>query len=75
MSGTIFWPQQSKGGIGNVHGSHYPVVIQMKREPLTAIDKSWVAEAEKRFAAWKRKATRAVAASTALRGIRKELRH
>lgn len=75
MSGTIFWPQQSKGGIGNVHGSHYPVVIQMKQEPLTAVDKAWIAEAEKRFAAWKQKAAKAVAARTALGEIRKELRH
>jgi len=75
VSGIIFWPQQSKGGIGNVYGSHYPVVIQMKQELLTAVDKAWIAEAEKRFAAWKRKATRAAAISTALREIRKELRH
>lgn len=75
MSGTIFWSQRSKGGIGSVHGSHYPVVIQMKQEPLTAVDKAWIAEAEKRFAAWKRKATKAGAARTALSEIRKELCH
>ena len=51
------------------------LLVQMKHEPLTAVDEAWIAEAEKRFTAWKRKATRAVAASTALRGIRKELRH
>lgn len=51
------------------------LLVQMKREPLTAVDETWVAEAEKRFAAWKRKATKTVAASTTLRGIRKELCH
>ncbi len=51
------------------------LLVQMKREPLTAADEAWIAEAEKRLTAWKRKATRAVTARTALRGIRKELRH
>jgi uncharacterized protein YukE len=48
---------------------------QMTHEPLTAVDEAWIAEAEKRFAAWKRKATKAVAAYAALREVRKELRH
>ncbi len=48
---------------------------QAQNVPLAAVDEAWIAEAEKRFAAWKRKATKAVAASTALREIRKELRH
>lgn len=51
------------------------LLVQMKREPLTAVDEAWIAEAEKRFAAWKRKAAKTVAASTALREIRKEFRH
>lgn len=51
------------------------LLVQMKREPPTAVDETWIAEAEKRFAAWKRKATKTVAASTALREIRKELSH
>jgi len=46
---------------------------QMKREPLTAVDEAWVAEAEKRFSAWKRKTTKTVSAAKALRDIRKEL--
>lgn len=49
------------------------LLVQMKHEPLTAVDESWIAEAEKRFAAWKRKATKAVIARTALREIREEL--
>lgn len=50
------------------------LLVQMKREPLTVVDEAWIAEAEKRFAAWKRKATKTVAARTALREIREELR-
>lgn len=49
------------------------LLVQMKHEPLTAVDESWIAEAEKRFAAWKRKATKAVIARTTLREIREEL--
>jgi Putative addiction module component len=51
------------------------LLVQMKHEPLTAVDEAWIAETEKRFAAWKRKAIRAVAAPTALRKIRMELCH
>lgn len=51
------------------------LLMQMKREPLTAVDEAWVVEAEKRFAAWRRKATKAVSARTALRDIRKDLSH
>jgi hypothetical protein len=47
----------------------------MKHEPLTAVDEAWIAEAEKRFGAWKRKATKTVSAGKALGEIRKELRH
>ncbi|MDP3091985.1 MAG: addiction module protein [Nitrospira sp.] len=50
------------------------LLVQMKHEPLTAVDEAWIAEAEKRFAAWKRKATKAVVARTALCEIREELR-
>lgn len=49
--------------------------MQMKHEPLTAVDEAWVAEAEKRFGAWKRKATKTVSVGKALREIRKEFRH
>jgi hypothetical protein len=51
------------------------LLVQMRREPLTVVDEAWVAEAEKRFTAWKRKATKTVSARKALREIRKELRH
>lgn len=51
------------------------LLVQMKHEPLTAVDEAWIAVAEKRFASWKRKATKGVVARTALREIRKELRH
>lgn len=51
------------------------LLVQMKHEPLTAVDESWIAEAEKRFGVWKRKATKTVSAGKALREIRKELRH
>lgn len=47
---------------------------EMQDEPLTAVDEAWVAEAGKRFSAWKRKATQTVSAEKALRDIRKELR-
>jgi len=51
------------------------LLAQMEDERLTAVDEAWVAEAEKRFSAWKRKTTKAISAEKALRDIRKELRH
>jgi hypothetical protein len=45
----------------------------MQDEPLTAVDEAWVAEAEKRFSAWKRRGAKTVSAATALQAIRKEL--
>jgi len=45
----------------------------MEDEPLTAVDKAWVAEAERRFSAWKRKKTKAISATKAVEAIRKEL--
>ena len=50
------------------------LLAEMEDEPLTAVDKAWVAEAERRFSAWKRRGTKAVAATKALADIRKELR-
>ena len=50
------------------------LLVQMKDEPLTAVDEAWIAEAEKRFAAWKRAVTKTVAARIELREIRMELR-
>jgi hypothetical protein len=51
------------------------LLAQMADERLTFVDEAWVAEAEKRFSAWKRKTTKAISAEKALRDIRKELRH
>jgi hypothetical protein len=51
------------------------LLMQMKREPLTAVDEAWIAEAEKRLSAWKRKTAKPVSARKALREIRKEVRH
>lgn len=50
------------------------LLAQMEDEPLTAIDEAWVAEAERRFVAWKRKKAKALAAGKAIADIRKELR-
>lgn len=50
------------------------LLVQMKREPLTAVDEAWITEAEKRFSAWKRKATKTVSAAKAVRDIRREIR-
>jgi hypothetical protein len=47
----------------------------MKQEPRTMVDEAWVLEAERRFAVWKRKKTKTVSAATALRDLRKDLRH
>jgi hypothetical protein len=49
------------------------LLVEMQDEPLTAVDEAWVVEAEKRFSAWMRKATKTVSAGKALRDIRKEL--
>jgi len=50
------------------------LLAQMEDEPLTAVDEAWVAEAERRFSAWKRKRTKALTATKAIADIRKELR-
>ena len=49
------------------------LLIEMQDEPLTAVDEAWVAEAERRFSAWKRKGAKTVSAVKALQTIRKEL--
>ncbi|THJ21440.1 MAG: hypothetical protein CAF45_011440 [Nitrospira sp. CG24E] len=51
------------------------LLVQMKHKPLTAVDEAWIAEAEKRFGAWKQKTTKTVPAGKALREIRREVRH
>ncbi|GJL53287.1 MAG: hypothetical protein NPIRA02_04190 [Nitrospirales bacterium] len=50
------------------------LLAQMEDESLTAVDEAWVAEAERRFSALKRKKTKAFSASRAVADIRKELR-
>lgn len=49
------------------------LMAEMKDERLTAVDEAWVAAAEQRFSAWKRKLTKPMLATKALRDIRKEL--
>lgn len=50
------------------------LLFTIRDEPLTEVDEAWVAEAERRFSAWKRRATKTVSATTALREIRRGLR-
>jgi putative addiction module component (TIGR02574 family) len=50
------------------------LLAQMREERLTAVDEAWVAEAERRFSAWKRKRTRALPADKVIADIRKDLR-
>jgi len=50
------------------------LLAEMEDEPLTTVDAARVAEAERRFSAWKRKKTKAVSATKAVADIRKELR-
>lgn len=49
------------------------LLVEMQDEPLTAVDEAWVAEAEKRFTAWKRRGAKTVSTAKALQAIRKEL--
>ncbi len=46
----------------------------MSSERLTAVDEAWVAEAEQRFSAWKRKLTKPLTVAKSLSDIRKDLR-
>ncbi|HNP83267.1 MAG: addiction module protein [Nitrospira sp.] len=46
----------------------------MTGERLTSVDEAWVAEAEQRFSAWKRKLTKPLSVAKSLRDIRKDLR-
>jgi putative addiction module component (TIGR02574 family) len=50
------------------------LMASMTGERLTSVDEAWVAEAEQRFSAWKRKRTKPLSASKSLRDIRKDLR-
>jgi hypothetical protein len=49
------------------------LLAQMEDERLTAVDEAWVAEAERRFSAWKRRRTRALPAAKVIADIRREL--
>lgn len=51
------------------------LLVQIKQKSLTTVDEAWILEAERRFAMWKRKKAKTVSATTALRDLRKELRH
>ncbi len=46
----------------------------MSSERLTAVDEAWVAEAEQRFSAWKRKLAKPLTVAKSLSDIRKDLR-
>lgn len=46
----------------------------MSSERLTAVDEAWVAEAEQRFSAWKRKLVKPLTVAKSLSDIRKDLR-
>ncbi len=50
------------------------LIAGMSSERLTAVDAAWVAEAEQRFSAWKRKLTKPLSAAKSLCDIRKDLR-
>ena len=52
----------------------YRLMRSIDGAPLTEVDEAWVAEAERRFAAWRRGEKRAVPASQALRQLRKAIR-
>jgi len=49
------------------------LLAPLAKTRLTAVEEAWVAEAERRYAAWKRGQCRAVPAARAIAGIRKEL--
>jgi putative addiction module component (TIGR02574 family) len=49
------------------------LLAPLAKTRLTAVEEAWVAEAERRYAAWKRGQCKAVPAARAIAGIRKEL--
>jgi hypothetical protein len=49
------------------------LLAPLAKTRLTAVEEAWVAEAECRYAAWKRGQRKAVPAARAIAGIRKEL--
>ena len=50
------------------------LLAPLAKTRLTAVEEAWVAEAERRYAAWKRGQCRAVPAARAIAGIRRELK-
>ena len=49
------------------------LLAPLAKTRLTAVEEAWVAEAECRYAAWKRGQRKAVPAARAIAGIRKDL--
>jgi putative addiction module component (TIGR02574 family) len=49
------------------------LLAPLAKARLTAVDAAWVAEAERRYAAWKRGQRKVVPAARVLSGIRREL--
>ena len=49
------------------------LLARMEDECLPAVDKAWVAEAERRLSAWKRKKTKPIPAPKAIADLRKNL--
>jgi putative addiction module component (TIGR02574 family) len=49
------------------------LLAPLAKARLTAVEEAWVAEAECRYAAWKRGQRKTVPAARAIAGIRKEL--
>jgi hypothetical protein len=49
------------------------LLSRARKARLTEVDEAWIAEAERRYHAWKAGQTRAVPAARALSSIRKEL--
>ena len=49
------------------------LVAPLAKARLTAVEEAWVAEAERRYAAWKRGQCKTVSAARAVARIRKEL--
>src|SRR5512136_688313 len=49
------------------------LLAALAKSRLTAVEEAWVAEAECRYAAWKRGQRKALPAARAIAGIRKEL--
>jgi putative addiction module component (TIGR02574 family) len=49
------------------------LLAPLAKTRLTAVEEAWIAEAECRYAAWKRGQRKAIPAARAIAGIRKDL--